>query len=68
VTFDGKAYRAVVVHSSSHDQRWQQPLPRALQASDATLEATVHAAAQREYCCHADAAAAAAKRRALPSA
>jgi hypothetical protein len=48
VTLYGKAYRAVVVHSSSQDQRRQQHLQRDIQASYATLEATVHAAAQPE--------------------
>jgi transposase len=68
ITLYGKAYRAVVVHSSSQDQRRQKPLERELQASYATLEAAVHEAARQEYCCHADAAAAAAKLRALQSA
>src|SRR5262247_1140478 len=68
VTLYGKAYRAVVVHSSSQDQRRQQRLQRDIQASYATLAATVHAAAQQEYFCHADAEAAAAKLRALQSA
>ena len=68
VTFYGKAYRAVVVHSSSQDQRRQQQLARELQASYATLEATVRQAVQPEYFCHADAEAAAAKLRALQSA
>jgi transposase len=68
VTFYGKAYRAVVVHSSSQDQRRQQQLARELQASYATLEATVREAVQQEYFCHADAEAAAAKLRALQSA
>jgi len=67
VTFYGKAYRAVVVHASSQDHRRQQHLKRDIQTSYATLEAAVHAAAQQEYCCHADAAAAAAKLRALQS-
>jgi transposase len=67
-TLDGKPYRAVVVHSSSQDQRRQQHLAREIQASYATLEATVRAAARQEYCCHADAEAAAAKLRALQSA
>jgi transposase len=67
VTLYGKAYRAVVVHSSSRDQRRQKPLARELQASYATLEATVREAAQQEYFCHADAEAAAAKARALQS-
>ena len=68
VTLYGKAYRAVVVHSSSQDQRRQKRLARELQASYATLEATVREAAQQEYFCHADAEAAAAKLRALQSA
>jgi hypothetical protein len=33
VTLYGQAYRAVVVHSRSQDQRRQQPLARELQAS-----------------------------------
>jgi transposase len=68
VTLYGKTYRAVVVHSSSQDQRRQQHLEREIQASYATLEATVHAAARQEYFCQADAEAAAAKLRALQSA
>ena len=67
VTLYGKSYRAVVVHSSSHDQRRQKHLERELQAPYATLEATVRAAAHQEYFCHADAEAAAAKLRAQPS-
>jgi transposase len=63
VTLYGKSYRAVVVHSSSQDQRRQKHLEREIQASYAMLEATVHAAAQQEYFCHADAEAAAAKLR-----
>jgi transposase len=68
VTLYGKTYRAVVVHSSSQDQRRQQHLEREIQASSATLEATAREAARQEYFCHADAEAAAAKLRALPSA
>jgi transposase len=67
VTLYGKAYRAVVVHSSSQDQRRQQHLERELQASYATLEATVREAARQEYFCQADAEAAAATLRALQS-
>jgi hypothetical protein len=63
-----KAYRAVVVHSSSQDQRRQKALARELQASSATLEATVREATPQEYFCHADAEAAAAKLRAPQSA
>jgi transposase len=68
VTLYGKTYRAVVVHSSSQDQRRQQHLEREIQASAATLEATVREAARQEYFCHADAEAAAAKLQARPSA
>src|SRR5215468_5973238 len=68
VTLYGKAYRAVVVHSSSQAQRRLEHLERELRASYATLEATVHEAARQEYFCHADAEAAAAKLRALQSA
>src|SRR5215470_8576274 len=68
VTLYGQTYRAVVVHSSSQDQRRQQHLEREIQASSATLEATAREAARQEYFCHADAEAAAAKLRALPSA
>jgi transposase len=68
VTLYGKTYRAVVVHSSSQDQRRQQALVRELRASAATLEAAVCAAAQQEYFCQADAEAAATKLRALQSA
>jgi transposase len=67
VTLYGKSYRAVVVHSSSQDQRRQQHLEREIQASHATLKAAVCEAARQEYFCHADAEAAAAKLRALPS-
>jgi transposase len=68
VTLYGTTYRAVVVHSSSQDQRRQQHLAREIQASYATLEATAREATRQEYCCHADAEAAAAKLRALQSA
>jgi transposase len=68
VTLYGKAYRAVVVHSSSQAPRRQESLEREIRASYATLEATIHEAARQEYFCHADAEAAAAKLRALQSA
>jgi transposase len=67
VTLSGKAYRAVVVHSNSPEQRPQKHLARALQASSATLEATMREVAQQEYCCQAAAEAAATKARALQS-
>jgi transposase len=68
VTLYGKPYRAVVVHSSSQDQRRQKALARERQASYAALEATVREAAHQEYFCRADAEAAAAKLRAQQSA
>ena len=49
VTLYGKSYRAVVVHSSSQDQRRQQHLEREIRASYARLEASVHAVARQEY-------------------
>src|SRR5215510_5192063 len=67
-TLYDKASRAVVVHSSSQDQRRQQHWERESRASAATLEASVHAVAHQEDCGQADAEAAAAKLRALPSA
>ena len=68
VTLYGKTYRAVVVHSSHHDQRRQKRLEREVQASSTTLAATVRAAAKQEYFCHADAEAAAEQLRARQSA
>jgi transposase len=68
VTLYGKPYRAVVVHSSHHDQRRQKRLEREVQASAITLAATVRATAKQEYFCRADAEAAAAQLRALQSA
>jgi transposase len=68
VTLYGKSYRAVVVHSSSQDQRRQKALARERQASYTALEATVREAAQQAYFCRADAEAAAAKLRAQQSA
>jgi len=68
VTLYGKASRAVVGHSSSQDQRRQKHLTRELQASHATLEATVREVTQQEYCCQADAENAAAQLRAQQSA
>lgn len=68
VTLYGKTYRAVVVHSSNHDQRRQKRLEREVQASSTTLATTVRAAAKQEYFCRADAEATAEQLRALPSA
>jgi transposase len=58
----------VVVHSSRQDQRRQKALARELQTSYTTLESPVREAVQLEYCCRADAEAAAAKLRAQQSA
>ena len=58
VTFYGKAYRAVVVHSSSQAQRRQQALARERQASYTAREATVREVAHQEYFCRAAAEAA----------
>jgi hypothetical protein len=63
----GQPYRAVVVHSSTQEQRRQKRLERELQASYATLETAVRDAATQAYCCRADAEAAAERLRALPS-
>jgi transposase len=68
VTLYGKTYRAVVVHSSSQDQRRQKRLERELQESATTLETTVREAAKQAYFCRADAEAAAEQLRAFPSA
>ena len=67
VTLYGKAYRAIVVHSSSPAQQRQQQLEREIPGAYATLEATGREAARQEYFCHADAEAAAAKLRSLCS-
>ena len=68
VTLYGKAYRAVVVHSSSQEQRRQKHLDRELQESYATLETTVRPMAKQTYVCRADAEAAAQQLRTRPSA
>lgn len=67
VTLYGTTYRAVVVHSSSQDKRRQKRLEREVKASRATLEAAVREATKQTYFCHADAAAAAERMRALAS-
>jgi hypothetical protein len=68
VTLYGKTSRAVVVHSSQHDQRRHKRLERERQAASTPLATTVHAAAKQEDCCRADAEAAAEQLRALQSA
>jgi transposase len=59
VELHGKAYRAIVVHSSAQDGRRQKRLERDVQAAKAALEATVRQATKPTYFCHADAAQAA---------
>ena len=68
VTFYGKPYRAVVVHSSTQDKRHQARLEHERQAAYKTLEATVRTVTKQEYFCQADAEMAAGQLRALPSA
>jgi transposase len=63
----GTTYRAVVVHSSAQDKRRQQRLARDIQTAASTLHTTVRTAEQQEYFCRADAAAAAAQLRAVPT-
>ena len=67
VTLYGTQYRAVVIHSSSQDQRRQQRFAREMAASRATLAAAVGEATKQQYFCRADAEAAAEQMRALQS-
>src|SRR5499427_2414002 len=67
-TLDGTPYRAVVVHSSAHDKRRQQRLARDIQPSYNTMQSAARAVEQQEYCCRADADAAAARLRAVSAA
>jgi transposase len=68
VTLYGTPYRAVVVHSSAQDKRRQQRLTRDIQASHSTAQTAVRTAEHQEYFCRADAEAAAAQLRAMPTA
>lgn len=68
VTLSGQPYRAVVVQSSTPDQRRLKRLERDVQASYTTLQDTVRAAQKHEYVCRAEAEAAAKTRRAMQSA
>jgi len=65
VTLYEKTYRAVVVHSSAHDQRRQKRIARELQASYTALQTATRVAAKQDYFCRADAEAAAAELRAM---
>jgi transposase len=68
VTLYGKDYRAVVVHSSAHDQRRQKRLERELRASREHIEQVAKASAKKLFFCRPDAEAAAAEVRASSSA
>jgi len=68
VTLYGKDYRAVVVHSSAHDQRRLKRLERELSASRSEIEELARAAAKKTFFCRADAEAGAAEVRAHSSA
>jgi len=68
VTLYGTPYRAVVLHSSAQDKRRQQRLEREIQASYSTVQTAARTAEQQAYFCRADAEAAAAQLRALPTA
>ncbi len=61
VTLYGTSYRAVVVHSSAHDQRRQKRLQRELKESEQVLAKQQKSLQQQTFFCQADADAAAAK-------
>ena len=64
VTLYGKEYRAVVVHSDSHDRRMQKRLAKAVDASRKSLEKALKGL-ETEFFCRADAEKAAEKLRGL---
>lgn len=68
VTIDGKAYRAVVVHSSAHDRRRLKRLEREIQASRTEIVQGAKEAERQTFFCRPDAEAAAAQRRTLSTA
>jgi transposase len=68
VTLYGKDYRAVVVHSSAHDQRRQKRLQRELRVSRGQIEQAAKSGAQKTFFCRPDAEAAAAAVRSCTSA
>jgi transposase len=68
VTRYGRPYRAVVGHSSAQDKRQQQRRERARQTSQSPRQTAARTAEQQEYGCRADAEAAAAPLRAVPTA
>lgn len=55
VTIDRQDYRAIVVHSSSHDRRRQKRLERQLKASSQQIEALIKTHRNLDYACQADA-------------
>ena len=61
VSLYGKPYRAVVVHSSAHDQRRQKRLQRRVTASLEAMQTLAKSAQKRRYACRADAEKAAAE-------
>ena len=58
ITLYGKAYRAIVVHSSAHDKRRLKRVERELAEERKRLEALVADAVKVDYFCEADARAA----------
>jgi|APHig6443718053_1056840.scaffolds.fasta_scaffold36624_1 transposase len=68
VTIDGKAYRAVVVHSSAHDRRRLKRLEREVEASRTEIVQMAKEAGKQTFFCHPDAEAAAAQSRTLSTA
>jgi len=60
VVLHGKRYRAVVVHSSSHDKRRQKKLNKAIAESAKSIKAALRSQ-QSVYACEADAMTAAAR-------
>ena len=55
VMIDGQSYRAVVVHSSSHDRRRQKKLDRQCQKSRQQVETVIKSYQKIDYACEADA-------------
>ncbi|NMQ04986.1 IS1634 family transposase [Candidatus Accumulibacter phosphatis] len=68
VTIDGKAYRAVVVHSSAHDRRRLKRLEREIKASRSEIAQVAKETEKQTFFCRPDAEAAAAQGRTLRTA
>ena len=64
VNLYGRAYRAIVVHSSSHDRRQHKRLERELKRSEQHLQAQLKGLLSTTYACETDAQAAAERARA----